>query len=112
MKKVDYTAGLERRESFSKSYFDIGTTIFNRKTDVDESISSYFSKPNEKNKNDYSKNKLINILGDVKIDANDAIDMISKVNPDALLPVDSIPAEDKPQPHVDSCVKNKVCYFK
>lgn len=96
MKRVDYITGMERKESFSKPYFDLCTSLSSRKTDIDESISSYFFKPNAMNDektNNYSRKKLINILEDVKIDANDAMELVSKVNPDTLHPVELISPE-------------------
>lgn len=94
MKKFDYTSRLEMKPTF----FDISTSIFHRKADIDETISAYFSKPsamNEEKTQNYSRKKLINILEDVNIDANDAMDMVSKVNLDTLQPVELISAEAK-----------------
>ncbi|CAH0398253.1 unnamed protein product [Chilo suppressalis] len=64
----------------------------------DESTIAFNEKITEKNESDckkesFSKKKLINILEDVKLDANDAYEIVSKVNPDKLKGVNQIGAD-------------------
>ncbi|XP_028037048.1 uncharacterized protein LOC114248121 [Bombyx mandarina] len=69
----------------------------------DEYLSSFFDKPRNvegKYKN-YSRNKLINILEDVKLDKSDALDFVSKVVPEKLQPVHVIAPASGPDNNND-----------